>query len=82
MNNWKGIRNQYNQDYIGCSAEGRVSHILSDRLSSRPMGWSKTGVDQMARLSVHRKNGGKVYDLMKLKKEVEAKESRIEKLDN
>ena len=36
----------------------------------------------MARLSVHRKNGGKVYDLMKLKKEVEAKESRIEKLDN
>ena len=81
MNNWEGIRNQYNPDYIGCSAEGHVSHILSDRLSSRPMGWSRTGADQMARLRVHRKNGGKVYDLMKLKKQEEAKESRIKKLD-
>jgi len=35
----------------------------------------------MARLRVHRKNGGKVYDLMKLKKQAEAKESRIKKLD-
>lgn len=25
---------------IGCSAEGHVSHVLSSRMSSRPMGWS------------------------------------------
>lgn len=82
MNNWEGIRNQYNPDYVGCSAEGHVSHILSDRLSSRPMGWSRTGADQMARLRVYKKNGGKVYDLMKLKKQEESKERRIKKLDN
>jgi len=28
----------YNEDYIGCSAEAHVSHLLSDELSSRPLG--------------------------------------------
>lgn len=32
LNNWEGIKNQYNEDYIGCSAEGHISHILSDRV--------------------------------------------------
>ena len=27
----------------GCSAEGHISHVLSARESSRPMGWSKKG---------------------------------------
>jgi hypothetical protein len=27
LGNWKGIRNQYETDYVGCSAEGHVSHI-------------------------------------------------------
>ncbi|WMJ76359.1 MULTISPECIES: ISLre2 family transposase [unclassified Sedimentibacter] len=81
MNNWEGIRNQYNLDYVGCSAEGHVSHILSNRLSSRPMGWSGVGADQMARLRVYKKNGGKVYDLMKLKKQSEFKERKIKELD-
>ena len=35
----------------------------------------------MARLRVHRENGGKVYGLMKFKKQKEVKESRIKKLD-
>ncbi|WMJ77199.1 MULTISPECIES: ISLre2 family transposase [unclassified Sedimentibacter] len=81
MNNWEGIRNQYNLDYVGCSAEGHVSHILSNRLSSRPMGWSEIGADQMARLRAYKKNGGKVYDLMKLKKQSEIKERKIKELD-
>jgi hypothetical protein len=41
----------------GCSAEGHVSHILSARLSSRPMGWSITGLEQMAALRVMDANG-------------------------
>ena len=28
---------------LQCSAEGHVSHIYSDRMSSRPLGWSRTG---------------------------------------
>ncbi|MBO8159630.1 UPF0236 family transposase-like protein [Thermosyntropha sp.] len=68
LKNWDGIRNQYKSDYIGCSAEGHVSHILSARLSSRPLGWCKTGVDQMARLRAFEANGGVVYDLLLAKK--------------
>lgn len=60
-NNWEGIINRYNEDYIGCSAEGHVSHILADRLSSRPKGWSETGVDQMSRLRAFKANGGNIY---------------------
>ncbi len=34
----------------GSSTESHVSHILSDRMSSRPMGWSKKGMEKMAEL--------------------------------
>ncbi|MGI6574808.1 MAG: UPF0236 family transposase-like protein [bacterium] len=64
---------QYDADYIGCSAEGHVSHILSSRLSSRPLGWSRTGVDQMARLRVFVANGGDVYDMFMRKKKASSK---------
>lgn len=75
-NNWAGIVNYYEDDNsIGCSAEGHVSHILSDRLSSRPMGWSKQGVDQMSRLRAFKFNGGHLEDIeqMILEKEKEKK---------
>ncbi len=66
---------QYDADYTGCSAEGHVSHILSSRLSSRPLAWSKTGVDQMARLRVFVANGGNIYELfMKRKKQLQIKQ--------
>jgi hypothetical protein len=80
LGNWEGIRNQYEPDYHGCSAEGHVSHILSSRLSSRPLGWSKTGVDQMARLRAFAANGGVVYDFLLEKKRAERKEARISRL--
>ncbi len=58
---YEAIRRYYNDDYIGCSAEAHVSHLLSDRLSSRPLGWSRIGVDLMARLRVFIANGGNIY---------------------
>jgi len=73
--------NQYEKNYIGCSAEGHVSHILSARLSSRPLGWSRTGLDQMARLRVFVANGGEVYQLFMKKKKEEANEAREIKID-
>lgn len=81
LKNWEGIRNQYESDYIGCSAEGHVSHILSARLSSRPLGWCKTGVDQMARLRAFQANGGVVYDLLLAKKRDALKKARNLKMD-
>ena len=81
LNNWEGIKRRYEEEYIGCSAEGHISHILSSRLNSRPLGWSKTGADQMARLRVYRANGGNVYEFMSKKKKQQAKEERIIELE-
>ena len=52
LNNEEGIRNLYtNKELLhGCSAEGHVSHIYSDRMSSRPMGWKTTNVNNMSKL--------------------------------
>ncbi|HHW21824.1 MAG TPA: ISLre2 family transposase [Clostridiaceae bacterium] len=75
LNNWSGIEIKVdNHEIIGCSAEGHVSHILSDRLSSRPMGWSKDGADKISQLRIFKKNGGKVYDLIMAQKRKEQKE--------
>jgi len=35
-----------------------VSHVYAARLSSRPMAWSRVGVQTMARLRVWQANGG------------------------
>lgn len=56
---WDGIKawRTYRDVWPGCSAEGDVSHIYADRMSSRPMAWRRQGVDQMSRLRVMRVNG-------------------------
>jgi len=48
-----------------------VSHVLSDRLSSRPMGWSQTGADRMSKLRCYEKNYGreKIIDLVRYSRE-------------
>jgi len=58
--NWDGIRawRRYEGIWQGCSAEGHVSHVYAARLSSRPMAWSRVGVQTMARLRVWQANGG------------------------
>ncbi len=77
LNNWNGIEIYETDGYdvVGCSAEGHVSHILSDRLSSRPMGWSKICADRMTRLRVYRDNGGKIIDLVLEKNKRQEKEN-------
>ena len=74
---WQGIiiKND-NHDIVGCSAEGHVSHLYSDRMSSRPMGWTKRGVDNIAKLRVYKWNQGNVYDLVMYQKYREKKEAQ------
>ena len=62
-----GVKNR--KDNIHCSAEGHISHIFADRLSSRPLGWSKVGADKMARLRIYQKNGGNMLELVRYQKE-------------
>lgn len=79
LNNWDGIeiKEEKAGEIVGCSAEGHVSHVYSERLSSRPKGWSKMGVDQMAQLRIYKMNGGKIYDLVMAQKKKEQKEKDI-----
>lgn len=48
-----------------CSAEGHVSHVLSARMSSRPMGWSVAGATRIANLRAFMYNGGDFTSLIK-----------------
>lgn len=81
MNNWEGIEIYGTEPggVWGCHAEGQVSHVLSSRMSSRPMGWSRKGADQMSRLRAYRMNGGKITDLLKYQEEKKKREEEIEK---
>jgi len=81
MNNFESTKYHYADDYGGCSAEGHVSHIYADRMSSRPLGWSKKGVDQMSRLRVFKKNGGDIYAMM-LRKKTEIKKEEVIEIEN
>ena len=83
MNNWNGITiyNTRGHEITGCSAEGHVSHVLSSRMSSRPLGWSKKGADNMAQLRAFVWNGGNIYDLIMYRKYKEMKEERDEERD-
>ena len=82
MNNWDAIQRLLNNKKLRCSAEGHVSHVLSDRLSSRPMGWSIEGADQMARLRCFTQNGGKVYEYMKSKLATKKQKEKNIKIDS
>lgn len=60
LGNWSAVRRTLRNKLVnGCSAESHVSHVLSDRLSSRPMGWSQTGADRMSKLRCYDRNNGR-----------------------
>ncbi len=60
LGNWSAVRLTLRNKIVeGCSAESHVSHVLSDRLSSRPMGWSQTGADRMSKLRCYERNNGR-----------------------
>lgn len=70
LGNWAGIMESVKakDKSLQCSAEGHVSHIYSDRMSSRPLGWSRTGADKMARLRIYRQNKGDMLELVRYQK--------------
>lgn len=80
LHQWDGIMTRVEEagGCWKCCAEGQVSHILSARMSSRPMGWSEHGCDQMSRLRAYRENGGKVIDLLRYKEKQKKKEKSRE----
>ena len=83
LGNWTGIMESVKakDKSLQCSAEGHVSHIYSDRMSSRPLGWSRTGADKMARLRIYRQNKRDILELVRYQKKRTATGCRCRRSD-
>lgn len=70
LSNWMAakLRLRHQNGVKGSSTEGHVSHVLSSRMSSRPMGWSIKGATKMAKLRAYELNGGNMLELIRYQK--------------
>lgn len=66
---------------MGCCQEGQVSHVLSERLSTRPMAWSKDGADKMSKIRAFKENKGNIYEKLIDISTEEKRNKRIEQLE-
>lgn len=80
--NWMAakLRMQKAKGIVGSSTEGHVSHVLADRMSSRPLGWCKTGADRMGRLRAYYFNGGNMLELVRYQKDVRERSRKEKKI--
>mgnify|MGYP000578594342 CR=1 FL=1 len=60
MGNWESIVKRRTLDIPGSCTEAQVSHILSERFSRDPVGWSEEGLGKLVKLRVYIKNGGRI----------------------
>ena len=81
LRNWNAerIRLLRKEGVIGSSTESHVSHVLSERMSSRPMGWSKKGMSKMAELREYYYDGGDMLELVRYQKRNEKKARKRKK---
>ena len=60
MGHWEAIRMRVSEELPGSCTEGQVSHILSERFSRDPLGWSREGLGKLSKQRVYLKNNGKI----------------------
>ena len=60
MGRWEAIRMRVSEELPGSCTEGQVSHILSERFSRDPLGWSREGLGKLSKQRVYLKNNGKI----------------------
>jgi hypothetical protein len=60
QNFWGAVQNMRLPESIGSCTEAMVSHVLSERFSRNPMGWSRAGLSKMSMIRVFVVNGGKI----------------------
>lgn len=82
LSNWTAARLRLNHKdgIVGCSAEGHVSHVLSSRMSSRPLGWSVVGMKKMAELRAYHYNKCDMLGLVRYQKTIISKASGCEEV--
>lgn len=54
---WEQIRRRVTENIPGSCTEGQISHVLSERVSRDPLGWSKEGLGKLSKVRVSVKNG-------------------------
>lgn len=71
LSNWTAAKTRLlrKEKVLGCNAEGHVSYILSNRMSSRPMGWSSLGTKKMYNLLAYYYNGGDMLELARYQRQ-------------
>jgi hypothetical protein len=57
---WEDIMHRVVDDIPGSCTEAQISHVLSERLSRDPLGWSKEGLGQIVQARVYLENGGRL----------------------
>lgn len=57
MGNWDEIVKRKTEAMTGSCTEGQVSHVLSERFSRNPMGWSDEALGKLTGIRVFIKNG-------------------------
>lgn len=57
---WEEIRRRLMEDIPGSCTEGLVSHVLSERFSRDPLGWSERSLGKLVSVRVYLKDGGKL----------------------
>ncbi len=82
LSNWMAARRRLVKggDICGCSAEGHVSHVLSSRMSSRPLGWSVKGMSKMTELRAYYCNGGDMLELVRYQQKEQDKAAGCEEV--
>lgn len=82
MSNWGEIVKRRTLDIPGSCTEAQVSHVLSERFSRDPLGWSEEGLGKLTKLRIYIKNGGKVgkEDFKAAKKNLESYSDYAEKV--
>ncbi len=80
--NWMAakIRMQKRKGVVGSSTEGHISHVLAERMSSRPLGWCKTGADRMGRLRAYYWNGGDMLELVRYQKKIREEAGKLRRI--
>lgn len=80
LSNWSAAmrRLKHKEGVVGSSTEGHVSHVLSSRMSSRPMGWSVEGATKMAQFRAYYFNSGDMLKLVRYQKKELPKASGAE----
>lgn len=60
LDNWDSIVRRQDSQMTGSCTESQISHVLSERFSRDPLGWSKPGLGKLSKLRIYVANGGRI----------------------